>query len=113
MPNSQISTQSSLPLDQKLKATVFMTHDYGSDTGWLFQKICINYTTWGYAVFVVDLIGHGWSDGISCYLDDMEKVAATSFSYFLHVRQSEPYLCLPAFLFGESLDGLATMLMYI
>ncbi|RXH69031.1 hypothetical protein DVH24_031364 [Malus domestica] len=113
MPNSQISTQSSLPLDQKVKATVFMTHDYGSDTGWLFQNICINYTTWGYAVFVVDLLDHGRSDGINCYLDDMEKVVATSFSYFLHVRQSEPYLCLPAFLFGESLDGLATMLMYI
>ncbi|KAM1077861.1 hypothetical protein ACFX15_024496 [Malus domestica] len=73
MPNSQISTKSSLPLDQKVKATVFMTQDYGSDIGWLFQKICINYTTWGYAVFVVDLLNHGRSDGISCYLDDMEK----------------------------------------
>ncbi|KAM1189174.1 hypothetical protein FF1_025058 [Malus domestica] len=111
-PNGQIFTQSFLPLDQKVKATVFMTHGYGSDTGWLFQKICIHYTTWGYAVFAADLLGHGRSDGIRCYLGDMEKVAASSLSYFLHVRQSEPYACLPAFLFGESLGGLATMVMY-
>lgn len=42
----------------------------------------------------------------------MEKVAASSLSFFKHVRYSEPYKDLPAFLFGESLGGLATMLMY-
>lgn len=43
---------------------------------------------------------------------DMEKVAATSLSFFKHVRYSEPYKHLPAFLFGESMGGLATLLMY-
>ncbi|PRQ50780.1 putative 2-acylglycerol O-acyltransferase [Rosa chinensis] len=113
-PNGQIFTQSFLPLDPDLpvKGTVFMTHGYGSDTGWLFQKICITFSTWGYAVFAADLLGHGRSDGLRCYLGDMEKVAATSLSYFLHVRRSEPYRRLPAFLFGESMGGAATMLMY-
>ncbi|KAL6137699.1 hypothetical protein ACLB2K_062988 [Fragaria x ananassa] len=113
-PNGKIFTQSFLPLDPDLpiKATVFMTHGYGSDTGWLFQKICIAFSTWGYAVFAADLLGHGRSDGLRCYLGDMEKVAATSLSFFLHIRRSEPYRHLPAFLFGESLGGLATMLMY-
>ncbi|KAK9927313.1 hypothetical protein M0R45_024502 [Rubus argutus] len=103
-----------LPLDPHLqvKATVFMTHGYGSDTGWLFQKICISFSTWGYAVFATDLLGHGRSDGLRCYLGDMEKVAATSLSYFLHIRRSEPYRHLPAFLYGESLGGTASMLMY-
>lgn len=67
-PNGKIFTQSFLPLDQKVKASVYMTHGYGSDTGWLFQKICINYATWGYAVFAADLLGHGRSDGLRCYL---------------------------------------------
>ncbi|EEF44720.1 conserved hypothetical protein [Ricinus communis] len=42
----------------------------------------------------------------------MEKIAATSLSFFKHVRNSKPYNELPAFLFGESMGGLATMLMY-
>ncbi|KAL9463288.1 hypothetical protein AB3S75_001151 [Citrus x aurantiifolia] len=111
-PNGKLFTQSFVPLDQKVKATVYMTHGYGSDTGWMFQKICISYATWGYAVFAADLLGHGRSDGIRCYLGDMEKVAASSLSFFKHVRHSEPYRDLPAFLFGESMGGAATMLMY-
>ncbi|KAL5729485.1 hypothetical protein ACHQM5_002428 [Ranunculus cassubicifolius] len=112
--NGKLFTQSFLPLDpsQPIKGSVYMTHGYGSDTGWLFQKICINYATWGYAVFAADLLGHGRSDGVRCYLGDMEKVAASSVAYFLSVRTSESYCKLPAFLFGESMGGLATMLMY-
>ncbi|KAJ7003173.1 hypothetical protein NC653_008421 [Populus alba x Populus x berolinensis] len=111
-PNGKVFTQGFLPLDKQVKATVYMTHGYGSDTGWLFQKICINFATWGYAVFAADLLGHGRSDGLRCYMGDMEKVAAASLSFFKHVRYSEPYKNLPAFLFGESMGGLATMLMY-
>ncbi|CAL5361434.1 unnamed protein product [Camellia sinensis] len=111
-PNGKIFNQSFLPLDRPVKGTVFMTHGYGSDTGWLFQKICINYATWGYAVFAADLLGHGRSDGIRCYLGDLEKIAATSLSFFVSVRRSEEYKDLPAFLFGESMGGAATMLMY-
>ncbi|GFZ04105.1 lysophospholipase 2 [Actinidia rufa] len=111
-PHGKIFTQSFLPLDRPIKATVFMSHGYGSDTGWLFQKICIHYATWGYAVFAADLLGHGRSDGLRCYLGDMEKVASASLAFFVSVRRSEEYKHLPAFLFGESMGGAATMLMY-
>lgn len=37
---------------------------------------------------------------------DMKKVAATSLSFFKHVRCSDPYIHLPAFLFGESMGVL-------
>ncbi|KAK6148937.1 hypothetical protein DH2020_016462 [Rehmannia glutinosa] len=113
-PHGKLFTQSFLPLDptQPIKATVFMTHGYGSDTGWLFQKICISYANWGYAVFAADLLGHGRSDGIRCYLGDLETVAAASLCFFKSVRVSDEYKDLPAFLFGESMGGLATMLMY-
>ncbi|XP_059457184.1 caffeoylshikimate esterase [Corylus avellana] len=112
-PNGKLFTQSFLPLDrEKVKGSVFMTHGYGSDTGWLFQKICISFASWGYAVFAADLPGHGRSDGLRCYLGDLEKIAATSLSFFLHVRRSELYRDLPAFLFGESMGGATAMLMY-
>lgn len=111
-PHGKIFNQEFLPLDKPIKATVFMTHGYGSDTGWLFQKICINFATWGYAVYGADLLGHGRSDGLRCYLGDMEKVAAASLSFFLDTRRRPQYAPLPAFLFGESMGGAATMLMY-
>lgn len=113
-PNGKLFTQSFLPADPEgpIKGTVYMTHGYGSDTGWLFQKICINYATWGYAVFAADLFGHGRSEGIQCYLGDMNKIAATSLHYFKTVRNSDEYKHLPAFLFGESMGGLVTLLMY-
>ncbi|GKD41574.1 caffeoylshikimate esterase-like protein [Tanacetum coccineum] len=113
-PNGKLFTQSWTPLDQNapIKGVVFMTHGYGSDTSWCFQKICIEYAKWGYAVFAADLLGHGRSDGLHGYLGDMDKVAATSLTYFLSVRKSETYCKLPAFLFGESMGGMITMLMY-
>ncbi|KAG2250785.1 hypothetical protein Bca52824_080921 [Brassica carinata] len=104
-PNGKLFTQSFLPLDGEIKGTVYMSHGYGSDTSWMFQKICMSFCNWGYAVFAADLLGHGRSDGIRCYLGDMEKVAATSLCFFKHVRDSEPYKHLPAFLFGESMGG--------
>ncbi|XP_021989259.1 caffeoylshikimate esterase [Helianthus annuus] len=113
-PNGNIFTQSWLPLDpnQPIKATVFMTHGYTSDTSWMFQNFCIAYAKWGYAVFAADLIGHGRSDGIHGYIGDMDKAAATSLLYFVDVRRSEEYRNMPAFLFGESMGALITMLMY-
>ncbi|KAM7259540.1 hypothetical protein ACFE04_015281 [Oxalis oulophora] len=114
-PNGKLFTQSFLPFDDNhldIKGSVYMTHGYGSDTGWLFQKICISFAQWGYAVFAADMLGHGRSDGLRCYMGDMEKVAATSLSFFKHTRYTEPYKDLPAFLFGESMGCAATMLMY-
>ncbi|KZV19819.1 caffeoylshikimate esterase [Dorcoceras hygrometricum] len=113
-PHGKLFTQSFFPLDpaQPIKASVFMTHGYGSDTGWLFQKFCMNYANWGYAVFAADLLGHGRSDGLRCYLGDLDKVAAASLFFFKSVRVSDEYKDLPAFLLGESMGGLATLLMY-
>ncbi|WOL09009.1 hypothetical protein Cni_G17762 [Canna indica] len=116
-PHGRLFTQSFHPIDATtgellpVKALVFMTHGYGSDSGWLFQKIAIAYANWGYAVYCADLLGHGRSDGIRCYLGDMEAVAGASLSFFLSVRRESPDL--PAFLFGESMGGATTLLMYL
>ncbi|KAJ0595283.1 putative 2-acylglycerol O-acyltransferase [Helianthus annuus] len=114
-PYGKIFTQSWLPLDetQPIKGVVFMNHGYRNDTSWCFQKICIAYANWGYAVYAADMLGHGRSEGIRAYVGDMEKVATTSLSYFVSVRNSEKYCKLPAFLFGESMGGLVAMLMYL
>jgi len=111
-PHGTLFTQSWIPIEGPVKGIVCMTHGYGSDTGWMFQKISIAYAQWGYAVFGTDLLGHGRSDGLRCYMGDMEKVAAASLYFFKAMRDSEAYKDLPAFLFGESMGGAATLLMY-
>lgn len=117
-PHGRLFTQSFLPVDSSgdlapVKASVFMTHGYGSDSGWLFQKICISFATWGFAVFCADLLGHGRSDGLRCYLGDLESVAAAPLLFFSSVRRNPEFSALPAFLFGESMGGLVTLLMYL
>nr|WKA69987.1 caffeoylshikimate esterase [Crocosmia x crocosmiiflora] len=108
----KLFTQSFAPLGRQPKALVFMTHGYGSDSGWLFQKIAIAFASWGYSVHCADLLGHGRSDGIHGYLGDLQAVAAASLSFFLSVIKNHHGDDLPAFLFGESLGGLVTLLAY-
>ncbi|KAJ4782302.1 alpha/beta-Hydrolases superfamily protein [Rhynchospora pubera] len=118
-PYGRIFTQSFHPIDREtcehvpIKGIVFMTHGFGSDTSWLFQNTAITYATWGYAVYCADLLGHGRSDGIPGYIGDFEAVAGASLSFFLSVRKDPVYADLPAFLFGESMGGAVTLLMYL
>eukprot|EP00252_Welwitschia_mirabilis_P025497 TRINITY_DN7987_c0_g1_i1.p1 TRINITY_DN7987_c0_g1~~TRINITY_DN7987_c0_g1_i1.p1 ORF type:complete len:339 (+),score=5.45 TRINITY_DN7987_c0_g1_i1:32-1018(+) len=114
-PNGTIFTQTWAPLDQSAptKGIVCVTHGYGSDTGWMFQKIPIAFAQWGYTVFGADLLGHGRSDGLRCYLGDMPKMASTSLLFFQSKRDSPAFKGLPHFLFGESMGGAITVLMYL
>ncbi|KAJ3673367.1 hypothetical protein LUZ60_006741 [Juncus effusus] len=118
-PHGRIFTQSFHPIDPKtgneiwIKGVVFMTHGFGTDTGWLFQTTAITYTTWGYAVYCADLLGHGRSDGVRGYVGDFESVAGASLSFFLSVRKDHVYSDIPAFLYGESMGGAATLMMYL
>ncbi|GJR97140.1 hypothetical protein Tco_0269314 [Tanacetum coccineum] len=44
---------------------------------------------------------------------DMDKAAATSSTYYVSVRKSEKYRNLLAFMFGQSVGGMVTMLIYL
>ncbi|KAJ3673374.1 hypothetical protein LUZ60_006748 [Juncus effusus] len=118
-PHGRIFTQSFHPIDPKsgnkipIRGVVFMTHGFGSDTGWLFQTTAISYATWGYATYCADLLGHGKSDGVRGYVGDFEAVAGASLSFFLSVRKDPVYSDLPAFLYGESMGGAVTLMMYL
>ncbi|KAG2649389.1 hypothetical protein PVAP13_1NG111388 [Panicum virgatum] len=112
-PRTTAITHAFHPLSGDVKGAVFMTHSYSSDSSWLFQSIAISYARWGYAVFCADLLGQSRSDSLRGYLGDMEAAAAASLAFFLSVRTSGAYAALPAFLFGESMGGAATLLMYL
>lgn len=111
-PHGTVFGQEFVPAEGKPKGIVCMTHGYGSDTGWMFQIFAIEAVKWGYAAYAADMLGHGRSDGIRCYTPDAEKVAAASLSFFKAMRDSDANKGLPAFLFGESMGGAVTFLMY-
>eukprot|EP00250_Pteridium_aquilinum_P019670 c24523_g1_i1 orf=313-1266(-) len=112
-PYGTLFTQSWLPTSCEIKGIVCCTHGYGSDSNWMFQKIPIAFAQWGYAAFGCDMLGHGRSDGLHGYVEDIEKVAAAALHYYKSVRDQDVYIGLPKFLFGESMGGGATLLMVL
>ncbi|XP_031488304.1 caffeoylshikimate esterase [Nymphaea colorata] len=111
-PNGTIFTQSWLPSSASVHAILCMTHGYSEDTSWVFQKTAMFFARCGYAVFGADLLGHGRSDGLRGYVGDLSKTASSSLLFFQSVRDSPSFRGLPAFLYGASMGGAATMLMY-
>ncbi|CBI36239.3 unnamed protein product, partial [Vitis vinifera] len=94
-PNGKLFTQSFLPLDLPVKASVYMTHGYGSDTGWLFQKICINYATWGYAVFAADILGLIFSAPLFVMPENMKPSKVRLFLYGLLFGMADTWATMP------------------
>ncbi|MCO5553615.1 hypothetical protein L7F22_007140 [Adiantum nelumboides] len=112
-PYGKLFTQSWLPSSGAVKGVVCCTHGYGSDSNWMFQKIPIAFAQWGYAAFASDMLGHGRSEGLHGYVEDIEKLVSASLHFFMSVRDSDTYAGLPKFLFGESMGGGATLLMML
>ncbi|WZY93239.1 hypothetical protein YC2023_065568 [Brassica napus] len=67
-PKDKIFTQSFLPLEGEIKGTVYCYRGGRTCTSKGSAKICMSFSTWGYAVFTANLLGHGRSDGIRCYM---------------------------------------------
>ncbi|KAJ7299057.1 hypothetical protein O6H91_Y313300 [Diphasiastrum complanatum] len=111
--NGRIFTQSFLPRSHELKGIVCLNHGYSSHTGWLVQFTAISFAQWGYAAFAADFLGHGRSDGLPCYIPNINKLAETSLSYFKSIRDSKEYKGKPAFLYGESMGGAVALLMHL
>ncbi|KAH7332240.1 hypothetical protein KP509_20G077300 [Ceratopteris richardii] len=113
-PNGRLFTQSWLPAGGgPIKGVVCCTHGYGSTCSWMFQKIPISIAQWGYAAYAADVPGHGRSDGLRAYVDDIERFAATLLHFYGGVRDREAYRGVPKYLFGESMGGGITLLMLL
>ncbi|KAL2650325.1 hypothetical protein R1flu_018453 [Riccia fluitans] len=111
-PQGRLFTQSWLPLNEKPKGVVCLTHGYTSDTGWTFQIITIAVAQMGYAAYAADMPGHGRSYGLPGYVPNFDSAAASLLHFYKSVRDRKEYEGLPHFLFGESMGGMMTLLMH-
>jgi acylglycerol lipase len=59
----------------------------------------------GYAVFGLDVEGHGKSDGLQAYIPSFNNIVDDTISYFKSVREREEYKNKARFLYGESMGG--------
>ncbi|KAI5079449.1 hypothetical protein GOP47_0005627 [Adiantum capillus-veneris] len=118
-PYGRLFTQSWHPLSETSspRALVFFTHGYASDTSWMFQSIPITFAQWGYATFAADLLGHGQSDGLPGYIEDIQTTASAALFFYKSVRDGPEYgpeyAQKKKFLFGESMGGGLTFLMLL
>ncbi|KAH7387749.1 hypothetical protein KP509_16G039100 [Ceratopteris richardii] len=79
----------------------------------MFQTIPIVFAQWGYAAFAADLLGHGQSDGLPGYIEDVEITASAALCFYKAVRDRPEHAHLKKFLFGESMGGGLTFLMLL
>ncbi|CAM6033145.1 unnamed protein product [Sphagnum compactum] len=94
-----------LPADQDIKALVFLCHGYGAETSVFMKGTGIRLAQAGYAVFGIDVQGHGKSDGLQAYIPSFNDVVDDCIVFFKSVRETKDYINKARFLYGESMGG--------
>ncbi|CAK9201129.1 unnamed protein product [Sphagnum troendelagicum] len=94
-----------LPVNQDVKALVFLCHGYGMETSIFMKDTGIRFAQAGYAVFGMDVEGHGKSDGLQAYIPSFNDIVDDCIAYFKSIREQEEYKNKARFLYGESMGG--------
>jgi len=100
--DANIYFQSWLP-ETEPKAVLLIVHGLAEHSG-RYTNIVNHFAPLGYAVYGMDHLGHGKSDGKRVYVKRFEDYTDTLKVYFNMVRRWQP--AKPIFLFGHSLGGL-------
>jgi acylglycerol lipase len=85
------------------KAALLIAHGLAEHSG-RYMNVVNHFVPLGYAVYGVDLIGHGKSDGTRVYVERFEDYTDTLKTYFDMVCDRQPEK--PIFLVGHSMGGL-------
>ena len=87
-------------------ASVLLIHGLGEHSG-RYQHVAEFFLQSGFAVFAIDLRGHGHSDGQRGHVDQYQEYLTDVKTLIDYVRQQTPGL--PRFLVGHSLGGLIVL----
>jgi acylglycerol lipase len=100
--NASIYYQAWLP-DGKVKAVLFIVHGLGEHSG-RYTNVVNRFVPSGYAVYGLDQIGHGKSEGGREQVERFEDFTDNLTIYYNMVKAWQPGK--PIFLYGHSLGGL-------
>ena len=87
----------------ELKASVLVVHGLAEHSG-RYMNVVNHLVPSGYAVYGIDHIGHGKSDGERVYVERFQDYTKTLKIYFNMIRDWQPEK--PIFLIGHSMGGL-------
>jgi alpha-beta hydrolase superfamily lysophospholipase len=102
--NHNIYYQAWLP-DGNVKAVLFLVHGLGEYCG-RFANLVNHYVPLGYAVYGLDHLGHGKSDGEREVIERFDDFTDPMRLYYQMVKGWQPGK--PVFIFGHSMGGLIT-----
>ncbi|MFC1959517.1 alpha/beta hydrolase [Chloroflexota bacterium] len=98
-------TQHWLP-DGQTKAVLFLIHGLAEHSG-RYAHVAATMTARGYAVYAMDLRGHGQSPGLRGYIDSYETFLDDLAGYFTEVQAMNPNKAI--FVLGHSMGGALTL----
>lgn len=102
--NAKIYYQAWLP-EAECKAVLLIVHGLAEHSG-RYMNVVNHFVPLGYAVYGLDHIGHGKSEGTRVYVDRFADYTDTLKLYFDAIRLEHPDK--PVFLVGHSMGGLIT-----
>ena len=100
--NQSIYYQNWLP-DESARAVLLIVHGLNEHCG-RYQHLAEYFTDKSFAVYGLDQIGHGKSEGTRAYLNSFSEFTDTLLEYIKMIKERQPEL--PIFLVGHSLGGL-------
>jgi len=101
-----------LPADREAKAIICLCHGYGMECSIFMEDTGVRLAKAGYAVFGIDLEGHGKSDGTRCYIKNFDDLVMDSVTFFRSVAESIEYREKARFLYDESMGGVVALLIH-
>ncbi len=107
--NQSIYTQNWLP-DNPAKAVLLIIHGLNEHCG-RYDHFSNFFVNEGFAVYSMDLIGHGKSDGTRSYVKDFNNYLDDVILYLEKIKQLQPGS--PIFLIGHSMGGLISALLLV
>ena len=102
----QLHTVHWLP-DSEPKAVVVLVHGISEHSG-RYSHVAQHLNQHGYAVHSYDHVGHGQSEGLRVYFDDLQQPVRHLAQFINHVRDDHPDTKL--FLYGHSMGSLISLL---
>jgi len=89
--------------DCEIKAVILVAHGLAEHSG-RYMNLVDHFVPSGYAVYGIDHIGHGKSDGKRVYVERFQDFTKTLKIYFDYIQDQQPEK--PIFLVGHSMGGL-------
>ncbi|KDP46119.1 hypothetical protein JCGZ_06630 [Jatropha curcas] len=101
-----------IPTNQEPKALVFICHGYAMECSITMDSTAMRLAKEGFAVYGIDYEGHGKSDGLSGFVDNMDLIIDDVSKHYTAMCEKAGNKGKMRYLLGESMGGAVTLLLH-